>query len=106
MLDFDFSIPTKVLFGVGRLDELKREKLPGKLALVVVSAGETMKRNGYLDRVLTALKHQGIEYLIFDKIRPNPSKAHVMEAAELRSVESRIGAYGIGRMGVRRQGDQ
>ena len=67
MLDFDFSIPTKVLFGVGRLDELKREKLPGKLALVVVSAGETMKRNGYLDRVLTALKHQGIEYLIFDK---------------------------------------
>ena len=82
MLDFDFSIPTKVLFGVGRLDELKREKLPGKLALVVVSAGETMKRNGYLDRVLTALKHQGIEYLIFDKIRPNPSKAHVMEAAQ------------------------
>ena len=33
-------------------------------------------------------------------------EAHVMEAAELRSVESRIGAYGIGRMGVRRQGDQ
>ena len=39
MIDFDFSIPTKVLFGVGKLDELKREKLPGKLALVVVSPG-------------------------------------------------------------------
>lgn len=82
MIDFDFSIPTKVLFGVGKLDELKREKLPGKLALVVVSAGDTMKKNGYLDRVLAALKHQGVEYMIFDKIRPNPSKAHVMEAAQ------------------------
>ena len=27
MIDFDFSIPTKVLFGVGKLDELKREDL-------------------------------------------------------------------------------
>ena len=58
MIDFDFSIPTKVLFGVGKLDELKREKLPGKLALVVVSAGDAMKEKGYLDRVLRALKHQ------------------------------------------------
>ena len=47
MIDFDFSIPTKVLFGVGKLDELKREKLPGKLALVVVSAGDAMKEKGY-----------------------------------------------------------
>ena len=83
MIDFNFSIPTKVLFGAGRLDELKREPLPGRFALVVVSAGKAMRENGYLDRVLAALKHQGIEYLIFDKIRPNPSKADVMEAAQL-----------------------
>lgn len=82
MIDFDFSIPTKILFGVGKIDELKREKLPGKLALVVVSSGDAMKKYGYLDRVLTALKHQNIEYMIFDKINPNPSKAHVMEAAQ------------------------
>jgi len=83
MIDFDFSIPTKVLFGAGRLDELKREPLPGHLALVVVSGGKTMKEKGCLDRVLAALKHQGIEYMIFDKIHPNPSKASVMEAAQL-----------------------
>lgn len=82
MIDFDFSIPTKVLFGVGKLDELKRENLPGKLALVVVSAGPAMRENGYLDRVLEALKHQGVEYMLFDKIHPNPSKASVMEAAQ------------------------
>ncbi|MBR1945247.1 MAG: iron-containing alcohol dehydrogenase, partial [Alphaproteobacteria bacterium] len=83
MIEFNFSIPTKILFGAGRLDELKREPLPGHFALVVVSGGGTMVEKGYLDRVLTALKHQGIEYLIFDKINPNPSKSSVMEAAQL-----------------------
>ncbi|MBR1777667.1 MAG: iron-containing alcohol dehydrogenase [Alphaproteobacteria bacterium] len=83
MIEFNFSIPTKVLFGVGKLDELKREPLPGRLALVVVSNGKTMKETGCLDRVLTALDHQGIEYMIFDKVHPNPSKASVMEAAQI-----------------------
>ena len=48
MIDFDFDIPTRILFGAGKLDELKREKLPGKLALVVISSGRTMRENGYL----------------------------------------------------------
>ena len=82
MIEFNFSIPTKVLFGAGRLDELKREPLPGRFALVV-AGGNAVKQNGCLDRVLTALKHQGIEYLIFDKVRPNPSKDAVMEAAQI-----------------------
>lgn len=82
MIDFDFSIPTKVLFGVGKLDELKREDLFGKLALVVASAEDAARGSDTLDRVLTALKHQNIDYMIFDKVRQNPSKAHVMEAAQ------------------------
>ena len=82
MIDFDFSIPTKVLFGGGKLDELKREDLFGKLALVVASAEDAARGSDTLDRVLTALKHQNIDYMIFDKVRQNPSKAHVMEAAQ------------------------
>ncbi len=82
MIDFNFSIPTKVLFGAGRLDELKREPLPGRFALVV-AGGKAIKENGCFERVLDALKHQGIEYLVFDKVRPNPSKDAVMEAAQI-----------------------
>lgn len=82
MIDFDYSIPTKVLFGAGKLDGLKREPLFGKLALVVVSADGSQSERDSLNRVLEALKHQNIEYMIFDKVRPNPSKACVMEAAQ------------------------
>ena len=82
MIDFDFDIPTRILFGAGKLDELKREKLPGKLALVVISSGRTMRENGYLDTVLNALKHQGVEHFLFDGVSSNPTKAQVMKAAQ------------------------
>lgn len=82
MLEFDFDIPTRILFGAGKLDELKREKLPGKLALVVISSGKTMREKGYLDRVLNALKHQGVESMIYDGISANPTKAQIMQAAQ------------------------
>lgn len=82
MIEFDFDIPTRILFGAGKLDELKREKLPGKLALVVISSGKTMRDQGYLDRVLDALKHQEVECLIYDAVSANPTKAQVMKAAQ------------------------
>lgn len=82
MISFDFSIPTKVLFGAGKLDSLRREKLPGKFALVVISNGKTVRERGYLDRVLAALKTQGIDYLIWDSISANPGKNEVMAAAQ------------------------
>ncbi len=82
MIEFDFDIPTRILFGAGKLDELKRERLPGKLALVVISSGKTMRDKGYLDRVLEALKHQNVECMIYDGISSNPTKAQVMKAAQ------------------------
>lgn len=82
MISFDFSVPTKVLFGAGKLESLRREKMPGKFALVVISNGKTVKERGYLDRVLAALKTQGIDYLIWDAISANPGKDEVMAAAQ------------------------
>jgi len=53
-LVFNYFMPTKILFGPGSLDRLKDENLPGKKALIVISAGTSMKKYGYLDR-LTAI---------------------------------------------------
>jgi len=43
MINFDFFIPTRILFGPGKLAHLATETLPGKKALIVVSAGQSMK---------------------------------------------------------------
>ena len=49
-MSYTFNIPTKVLFGTGRLGELHNEKMPGKKALIVISCGRSTKANFYLDR--------------------------------------------------------
>lgn len=76
-------IPTKIIFGAGKLGDLHNEKLPGKKALIVTSAGTSVKKYGYLQKLEEQLKKADIEYVLFDKILPNPIKPHVMEGAAL-----------------------
>ena len=82
-MKFDCYLPTKILFGAGRLNDLATAKLPGKKALIVISAGTSMRKMGYLDRVTALLKKQGVESVVFDKILPNPILEHVTQGAEL-----------------------
>lgn len=80
---FSLHIPTKILFGCGELRKLATEKLPGKKALIVISSGTSMKKYGYLDKVVELLQENNTESVIYDKILPNPIKSHVMEAASV-----------------------
>lgn len=80
---FSLHIPTKILFGCGELRKLATEKLPGKKALIVISSGTSMKKYGYLDKVVELLQENNTESVVYDKILPNPIKSHVMEAASV-----------------------
>ncbi|MHB8063507.1 MAG: iron-containing alcohol dehydrogenase [Ruminiclostridium sp.] len=42
-----------------------------------------MKKYGYLGKLEEQLKKANIEYVLFEKILPNPIKPHVMEGAQL-----------------------
>jgi alcohol dehydrogenase len=81
--EFTYFIPTKILFGAGRLNDLGKIPLPGKKALVVVSSGKSMKANGYLARVVNLLKDNHTESVVFDKIQSNPVLSHVTEGAAI-----------------------
>ncbi|MDC7226677.1 MAG: iron-containing alcohol dehydrogenase [Spirochaetales bacterium] len=96
MTNFKYYIPTRVIFGPGKLDELAREKLPGKKALIVVSGGTSMKKYGYLERVQNLLKQQDVESVVFDKILPNPILDHVTEGAEIAKSEDCDFVVGLG----------
>jgi alcohol dehydrogenase len=81
--DFNLFMPTRIIFGPGKLKELATTPyLPGKKALVVIGAGKSMRKNGYLDRTVGYLKLNGVDSVVFDKILPNPVVEHVMEGAE------------------------
>ncbi len=82
-MGFNYYIPTRILFGKGQLENLSKQTLPGKKALIVTSAGTSMKKHGYLARLEDQLKKANVDYVLFDKILPNPIKPHVMEGAKL-----------------------
>jgi len=83
-LDFSYYMPTRIIFGCGKLNELKTKTyLPGKKALIVIGSSGAMKKHGYLDRVIDNLKENGVESVVYDKIVPNPVSEHVEEGANV-----------------------
>lgn len=80
-MNFDLFTPTKLLFGCGKLDELSKQKLPGKKALLLISNGKSVYTNGAFDRTVAQLDKAGVEHAVCANIHENPTKEVVMEAA-------------------------
>jgi alcohol dehydrogenase class IV len=74
-----FTVPRDLYHGKGAIDALKT--LKGKRAIVVVGGG-SMKRFGFLDRVVANLKEAGMEVRLFEGVEPDPSVETVMKGAQ------------------------
>ena len=96
MFEFCSYIPTKVVFGPGKLKELASMKLPGKKALICVTEDGLMEKLGIQGRVLQYLSQNQIESVVYDKVTPNPTRKGVMEAAELAKTENCDFFIGLG----------
>jgi alcohol dehydrogenase len=95
-MKFNYFMPTKILFGPGTLNDLATIELPGEKALIVISSGNSVKKNGYLERLQTILSNRDIAYVLFDKIHPNPVSSDVMEGATLARTEQCDFVIGLG----------
>lgn len=73
-----FTLPRDLYHGKGALEALKT--LKGKKAIVVVGGG-SMKRFGFLDKVVSYLKEAGMEVQLFEGVEPDPSVDTVMKGA-------------------------
>ncbi len=74
-----FTLPRDIYHGENALEALK--KFEGKRAMVCVGGG-SMKRFGFLDKVVAYLKEAGMEVQLFEGIEPDPSVETVMKGAE------------------------
>ncbi|MEG1847881.1 MAG: iron-containing alcohol dehydrogenase [Lachnospiraceae bacterium] len=73
-----FTLPRDVYYGPEALAELKN--LKGKKAILVLGGG-SMKKFGFVDKVLAYLKEAGIETQLFENVEPDPSVETVMKGA-------------------------
>ncbi len=74
-----FTLPRDLYHGKGSLEALKT--LEGKKAMVCVGGG-SMKRFGFLDKVIGYLSEAGFEVDLIENIEPDPSVDTVMAGAE------------------------
>lgn len=74
-----FTLPRDIYHGKGAIEALKN--FEGKKAIVCVGGG-SMKRFGFLDKVVGYLKEAGMEVQLFEGIEPDPSVETVMRGAK------------------------
>jgi alcohol dehydrogenase len=98
MLTFDFFMPTRIVFGPGRLNDLeKTTHLPaGTRAMIVIGATGAMLQEGYLARVQGLLAARGVASLVYDRIRPNPATQQVDDGAQLARTKTVDFIVGLG----------
>ena len=80
---FEFSIPTRIVFGPGT------ESRTGELAaglgarrVLLVCGGQSARRSGLLDRVEQSLTQAGLTCRVFAGIHPNPRLFQVREGVQ------------------------
>lgn len=93
-MNFNFYIPSRIIFGKGSLNNLHKQKFPGKKALIVTEV--FIKEFGYLKMLEEQLNKANISFVLFDKVIPNPIKEHVMEGAEIAKKEKCDFVIGMG----------
>jgi alcohol dehydrogenase len=96
MKSFETYMPTKLIFGAGKIEsigEVAREY--GKKALVV-TCGDDMKKFGILDKALSSLRKAGVGYAVYSDVEANPKTYNIDAGVEVYREEMCEMAIGLG----------
>ena len=62
-----FYLPTKIIFGIGSLNQLGTEVRALGQKAILVTGRDSMRRAGVIDRVVQDLKNNGVKIQVFNK---------------------------------------
>lgn len=80
---FNYSMPTKVYFGRGSIENNKNDMLKLGSSALIVTGKTSSRKNGSLQDVAKALEALKIKYSIFNDVEENPSLETIEKAAEI-----------------------
>ena len=93
---FVFHLPTKIIFGKGTFEKVGEEaKLTGKKAMIVTGR-HFAKSSGLLDKAEEMLKQNGVEFIEFCEVEPNPESDTIDKGGELAKRENVDFLIGLG----------
>ena len=84
MKDFNYCAPTRVIFGKNtELEVGKVLKNAGATRVLMQYGGGSIKKSGLYDRVVKAIRDEGIELFELGGVQPNPHLSLVRKAIEI-----------------------
>lgn len=84
MKDFNYCAPTRVIFGKNtELEVGKTLKNAGATRVLMQYGGGSIKKSGLYDRVVKAIRDEGIELFELGGVQPNPHLSLVRKAIEI-----------------------
>lgn len=84
MKDFNYCAPTRVIFGKNtELEVGKALKNAGATRVLMQYGGGSIKKSGLYDRVVKAIRNEGIELFELGGVQPNPHLSLVRKAIEI-----------------------
>ena len=90
MKNFDFHVPTKIIFGEGTIPRIGNEaKAYGKKVLLVYGKA-SIKKSGLYDKVIASLKEAGLDIVEHPGVKPNPVLSHLHKGVEIAKKEKVI----------------
>jgi alcohol dehydrogenase len=97
MTSFDFALPTRIVFGAGRLPELGAlTRSLGDVARVLVVSDPGVAAAGHTRRGLDAMHAAGMTTRLFDGLQENPTTAHVEAGLKVAQDFSPDAIVGLG----------
>ena len=88
MVNFEFSVPTKIIFGAGEVKRTgEQAALFGKKAMLVTYDEKLVKELGFFDKVADSCKAAGVELLCHFGVKSNPTAEHAAPAIALAKKE-------------------
>ncbi len=96
MKNFDLWMPTRIVFGAGRLSGLGEETAKVGTKAILVTGKRSAKETGLLGRAVASLEGAGVSVTVFDRVEPNPRSATVDEGAVLASERACDVVVGLG----------
>ena len=83
MENFEFHVPTKIVFGKDVVNETgKHARNLGKKLLMIYGLG-SIKKSGTYDKVVKSLKQENLEIIEFPGVKSNPILSHAKEGIRL-----------------------
>ncbi|CAI1141402.1 alcohol dehydrogenase [Serratia entomophila] len=85
MQNFILHTPTKILFGKDQIAEVAKQ-IPADARILITYGGGSVKKNGVLDQVYSALAGRNVQE--FSGIEPNPTYETLMKAVDVVRAEN------------------